>query len=465
MKSRPKRVHSAVMSTPSPPASARSSILSSPPHSPSEFPPPVSPRPASPPSVAPSAASQKESPAKRVRILKSSVAEEDIAPERSGSAIRVGAHVSASGGVENAVKNAAKIGANAFALFLKSQRQWKSTALAETTIKESFPNACKKFSYNPKRDMLPHGSYLVNLANPESSKREKSYECFIDDIKRCESLGIGLYNFHPGSPMKEDRVRAIGWVAEGVNRALNETKHVTIVLENMAGQGEVLGSYFEDLRDIIKLVKDKSRIGVCIDTCHLFAASESNDIRTPLTLHQTLTRFDSMVPFRYWKALHVNDSKFGLGMKKDRHENIGVGQIGLEGFWSLIRWNGPEGKKDWEGWRDVLWILETPNNGNDQVWKREIELLHQLETLEDPSHLPTIQAEWIKECAGLKLLGNPPKVLKISKVKNAVTPKNPKKIKPEVKVEPRIKRNPRSKRTIKNLKESSEEEEGSSEDK
>jgi AP endonuclease-1 len=222
--------------------------------------------------------------------------------------------------------------------------------------------------------MLPHGSYLVNLGNPAEEKRQKSYDCFLDDLQRCEAFGIGLYNFHPGSAMKENRATACGYVADAINRAHRATSTITIVLENMAGQGDVLGSRFEDLRQIIELVDDKDRVGCCIDVCHLFAAG--NDIRTPELLHQTLSDFFHLVPPHYLKALHVNDSKFDLGAKKDRHENLGLGFLGLASFWNLLHWPGLDGGSTaWEGWKDVIWVLETPSSENAEIWRREIEIV------------------------------------------------------------------------------------------
>ena len=276
---------------------------------------------------------------------------------------------------------------------------------------------------------MPHGSYLVNLANPDKVKRQKSYDCFLDDLQRCEAFGCGLYNFHPGSPMKEDRVTACGYVAEAINRAHRATSTVTIVLENMAGQGDVLGSRFEDLKQIIDLVDDKDRVGICVDTCHLFAASPDNDIRTPELIDKTLSALFALVPPRYLKALHVNDSKADLGAKKDRHENLGLGFIGLASFWNLLHWPGPDGGNEvWDGWKDVLWILETPNSENAEIWRREIEIvrlvrgpdhgacvlidhsprplqLHQLEDLDDPTQVPAIEAAWKVECARLHTEG------------------------------------------------------------
>ncbi|KAL7413575.1 xylose isomerase-like protein [Mrakia frigida] len=359
---------------------------------------PPSPPPVDPPIPAPATA---DLPPPRKRAKKEK--EPTVFPSRNTTSnIRIGAHVSAAGGVQMACDNAANIGARSFALFLKNQRQWSGPPLPVETVSSAFPDALKTHNYDSRKDILPHGSYLVNHANPDADKREKSYECFLDDLKRCESLGIAMYNFHPGSAMKQDRSTAIGFVAEAINRALGETKGVTIVLENMAGQGDVLGSRAEDLRDIIALVVDQTRVGVCVDTCHLHSSSLDNSLSPPSALHETLTRFFTIVPPRFLRALHVNDSKFAVGLKKDRHENLGFGHIGLEGFWGLLRWKGMDGSEKPWSWEEVVWILETPNDGCEEVWKREIELLHELEVLEDPSLIPEIQACWRKECSALK---------------------------------------------------------------
>ncbi|KAL6301648.1 xylose isomerase-like protein [Sparassis latifolia] len=201
---------------------------------------------------------------------------EDFAP-RALNEWKIGPHVSSAGGVENSIVNAATIGANAFALFLKSQRKWESSPFSAQSVL-SFKERMKAFGYSPDH-ILPHGSYLVNLGNPDEDKREKSYRCFLDDLKRCEELGLHLYNFHPGSTVGQASTEdSLSLVAACVNRAHKETANVVIVLENMAGSGNVLGSSFAELGSVIRQVEDKSRVGVCLDTCHMFAAGY--DIRT-----------------------------------------------------------------------------------------------------------------------------------------------------------------------------------------
>lgn len=204
-------------------------------------------------------------------------------------------------GVQNAVTNAIQIGANSFALFLKSQRKWDNPPLS-TEAKDLFISACKHHEYNAAEHAVPHGSYLVNLAQPDPTKAEQAYKGFLDDLKRCEALGIRLYNFHPGTTGGEPRPEAIGRIAAQLNKAHKETETVITLLENMAGAGNVIGNSWEDLRDIIELVEDKSRVGVCIDTCHAFAAG--HDLRSPEAFSGTMSAFDHIVGEKYLKAFH-----------------------------------------------------------------------------------------------------------------------------------------------------------------
>lgn len=216
-------------------------------------------------------------------------------------AMRIGAHVSAAGGVANALPNAVHIGANAFALFLKSQRKWDNPPLAPEA-RDAFVSGCKHHDYSAGEHALPHGSYLVNLAQVDETKAATAYKSFVDDLKRCDSLGIRLYNFHPGSTGGEPRPAAIARIAKQLNKAHIETESVITVLENMAGAGNVVGSTWEDLRDIIALVDKKDRVGVCIDTCHAFAAGL--DLRTPETFRKTMDDFNEIVGLTYLKAFH-----------------------------------------------------------------------------------------------------------------------------------------------------------------
>jgi AP endonuclease-1 len=229
---------------------------------------------------------------------------------------------------------------------------------------EAFREACKTHSYDARKHILPHGSYLINLAQPDEAKATQAYDCFLDDLKRCERLGIGLYNFHPGSTLGKPRQEALGRIAKALNKSHKETEFCKTVIENMAGHGNIIGGDFEDLRDIIKDVEDKSRIGVCLDTCHLFAAG--HDIRTKEAYNAVLASFDQIVGLRYLSALHLNDSKAPLGSRRDLHQNIGLGYLGVEPFRLIVNDHRLAG---------LPMILETPNEENPQVWADEIKLL------------------------------------------------------------------------------------------
>ncbi|KAK6340529.1 hypothetical protein TWF696_008855 [Orbilia brochopaga] len=301
-----------------------------------------------------------------------------IAKRTAGCAFKLGAHVAAAGGVENAVTNAVHIGANAFALFLKSQRKWESPPYKTANV-DAFRRLTKEMGYDSRKHMLPHGSYLVNLAQPDKEKAAKAYAGFVDDLKRAEALDIGLFNFHPGSTLDHPRHEAIGRIAAALNKAHKETKFVKTVLETMAGQGNVIGNKFEDLRDIIALVKDKSRVGVCIDTCHSFSAGY--DLRSPETYRAVMKEFDDVIGFKYLSALHLNDSKAPFKSHRDLHQNIGLGFLGLSAFRNVM--NTPE-------FHDIPMVLETPLPGDDvSVWAAEVKLLERLVGLapDDPEFL------------------------------------------------------------------------------
>ena len=275
----------------------------------------------------------------------------------------VGAHVSASGGVFNAPLNAKAIGAKAFALFTKNQRQWSAKPLDEETI-ELFKNNLKESGIEPKH-VLPHDSYLINLGHPEEEKRKKSLDAFIDEVRRCEQLGLDKLNFHPGSHLKKiDEERCLDLIAESMNIALNETEGVTLVIENTAGQGSNLGHRFEHLARLIDKVSDKSRVGVCLDTCHTFTAGY--DLRSKEAYEETMKEFDRIVGFEYLRGMHINDSKPKLGSRVDRHHSLGCGEIGWDAFGFIM--NDP--RMD-----DIPLILETID---DSIWAQEIRALYDL---------------------------------------------------------------------------------------
>lgn len=275
----------------------------------------------------------------------------------------VGAHVSASGGVENAPLNAESIGAKAFALFTKNQRQWSSNPLTKASIK-LFRENCEKYDYKPFQ-ILPHDSYLINLGHPEEGPLEKSRAAFLDEMQRCEQLGLDRLNFHPGSHLNvisiEDCLKRI---AESINFVLDKTKGVTAVIENTAGQGTNLGNAFEQLRVIIDNVEDKSRVGVCIDTCHAFTAGY--DVKTPAGFKDTFGKFSDIIGFEYLKGMHLNDSKKELATRVDRHDNIGKGFLGEEVFRMIMNDNRFD---------NMPLILETPD---ESLWEEEIRNLYSL---------------------------------------------------------------------------------------
>lgn len=274
----------------------------------------------------------------------------------------IGAHVSASGGVEFAPVNAHEIGANAFALFTKNQRQWVSKPLKEENIR-LFKENCTKYNFQTDY-ILPHDSYLINLGHPEEEGLEKSRAAFLDEMQRCEQLGLKLLNFHPGSHLNKISIEdCLALIAESINLTLEKTKGVTAVIENTAGQGSNLGSEFWQLRYIIDRVNDKSRVGICLDTCHTYTAGYDivNDY------DKVFDEFEKEVGFEYLRGMHLNDSKKELGSHVDRHDNIGQGLIGSAFFERLMK----DSRFD-----NMSLILETPD---ESKWAEEIAWLRSVE--------------------------------------------------------------------------------------
>lgn len=268
-----------------------------------------------------------------------------------------GAHVSASGGVENAVRNAKAIGATAFALFTKNQRQWLAPELTTAQI-DTFKRAMSEAGYSAMQ-VLPHDSYLINLGHPDDDGLEKSRESFFEEMRRCELLGLDRLNFHPGSHLKRiDEEGSLRRIAESINLALERTQGVTAVLENTAGQGSNLGFKFEHLAYIIDRVEDKSRVGVCLDTCHSFAAGY--DLRTPEACAATFEEFDKIVGFNYLRGMHLNDAMRSLGSRIDRHSPLGDGEIG----WECFKYIAQDSRFD-----NIPLVLETPD---EERWAEEI---------------------------------------------------------------------------------------------
>ncbi len=275
----------------------------------------------------------------------------------------IGPHVSTTGGVENAPVNAAAVGANAFALFTKNQRQWVSPPLTNKSI-DRFKENCEVHGFKPEY-ILPHDSYLINLGQPEKQALDKSRSAFLDEMQRCEQLGLKMLNFHPGSHLKKIPLEeCLRRIAESINIALDRTRGVTAVIENTAGQGSNVGFSFQHLAYIIDRVEDKQRVGVCLDTCHTYSAGY--DIKTVEGYNDTFREFDNTVGASYLKAIHLNDTKKELASRVDRHDSIGKGLLGLN-FFSLFM-------KD-PRFDDMPLILETPD---ESLWQEEIRMLRNL---------------------------------------------------------------------------------------
>ncbi len=275
----------------------------------------------------------------------------------------IGAHVSASGGVENAPINAHTIGATAFAFFTKNQRQWIAPPLTDKSI-EQFKANCEKFGYTDKQ-ILPHDSYLINLGSPDGDGLQKSRNAFIDEMLRCEMIGLKYLNFHPGAHLnKVTENECIKIIAESINIAISKTESVVAVIENTAGQGSNIGYRFEHLAQIIEQIDDKQRIGVCIDTCHAFAGGY--DLHTREGYEKSFEDFDNIVGFKYLCCMHLNDAKKELGSRVDRHDSLGKGSLGIDTFKWIMQDSRFEG---------IPLILETPD---DTIWAEEIKLLKEM---------------------------------------------------------------------------------------
>ncbi|HFD14168.1 MAG TPA: deoxyribonuclease IV [Epsilonproteobacteria bacterium] len=291
----------------------------------------------------------------------------------------VGAHVSASGGVDNAPLNAMAIGAKAFAVFTKNQRQWVAKPLETKTI-DAFHTNLEASGILPEH-VLPHDSYLINLGHPEVEKLEKSRDAFVDELERCHILGLDKLNFHPGShlvkiPKKDPEymdklmkaeLGCLDVIAESLNLAIDATPNsdVKLVIENTAGQGSNLGYKFEHLAHIIDKVENKSRVGICLDTCHTFTGGY--DLRTREAYDETMDAFGRIVGFEYLMGMHINDSKPKLGSRVDRHHSLGQGEIGWDAFKFIM--NDPH-------MDDIPLILETID---ETIWAEEIRALYALE--------------------------------------------------------------------------------------
>lgn len=276
---------------------------------------------------------------------------------------RVGAHVSIAGGVEHAPLNAKAIGAKAFGLFTKNQRQWNAKPLTNTQV-SAFRQNLEEGGFRPG-DALPHDGYLINLGHPQADRWEKSLNAFIDELQRCELLGLPLLNFHPGSHLRQiSEEQCLDRIGDAINRALDKTRGVTAVIENTAGQGSNLGHTLEQLAGIIQRVEDTSRIGVCLDTCHAFTSGY--ELRTADGYEKFFKTFDQIVGMTYLKGMHLNDSKPDLGSRVDRHESLGKGRLGLDLFRRIMNDDRLE---------EMPLILETIDA---TLWPEEIRLLYDM---------------------------------------------------------------------------------------
>lgn len=275
----------------------------------------------------------------------------------------IGAHVSTAGGVQNAPLRAGEIGAKAFALFTGSSNRWMSKSITQQTAAE-FRENCDKFGFTPEV-ILPHDNFLINLGSPDAEKLEKSRKSFLAEMHRCEQLGLTMLNFHPGSHLNQiTPEESLDLIAESINMTLDKTSGVTAVLESTAGQGSNLGFRFEQLAQIIDKIEDKSRIGVCVDTCHTHSAGY--DLATEDGYNQTWKEFDEIIGAQYLRALHLNDNKRTLGSRIDRHEKIGYGSLGEEFFIRLVN----DSRFD-----NMPLILETPD---EEAWPQEIAWLYSM---------------------------------------------------------------------------------------
>ena len=275
----------------------------------------------------------------------------------------IGAHVSAQKGVSQAPVNAHEIGARAFALFTRNPSRWQSSAITEKEA-QKFKDNCKLYGYSPQQ-ILPHDSYLINLGSPDPEGLEKSRKAFLDEMQRCEQLGLTLLNFHPGSHLNKIEINdCLDRIAESINITLQQTLGVKAVIENTAGQGSNLGFSFSQIARIIDGIDDKERVGVCIDTCHAFAAGY--DLSTPAGYEKDWQEFEDLIGWQYFSAMHINDTKKGLASRVDRHESLGKGMIGSDFFPMLM--NDPH-------MDNIPLILETPD---ESLWSQEIAWLYSL---------------------------------------------------------------------------------------
>ena len=271
-----------------------------------------------------------------------------------------GAHVSISGGVENAPLNAAALGASAFAMFTKNQRQWNAPPFREEAI-EAFKANCARHGFSAGQ-IWAHDSYLINLGQPDPGKRASAVKAFTDELERCRQLGIQLLNFHPGSSLKQvSDEEDIALIASSVRQALDEVPDVIAVFENTAGQGSNMGWNFTQLSAMIEQTGLPERCGVCLDTCHAFAAGF--DLSSAAGYDAFWEEFETKIGLKFLKGMHLNDAKGSCGSRLDRHDSLGKGNIGIDAFKRLLA----DPRTD-----NIPLILETPD---ESLWMEEIALL------------------------------------------------------------------------------------------
>lgn len=276
----------------------------------------------------------------------------------------IGAHVSIENGVSLAPLRAKEIGARSFALFTGHSNRWQSKAIpAEEAA--AFKENCEVGGYTPDM-ILPHDNFLINLGSPDAEKLAKSRKSFKDEMKRCAQLGLKMLNFHPGSHLNElTEEECLDRIAESLNIVLGEVDGVAAIIETTAGQGTNLGHRFEQIRRIIDGVEDKSRVGVCLDTCHSFSAGY--DLATEEGYKETWAAFDEIIGKDYLRGIHLNDDKRELGSRIDRHASLRTGTLGDEFFRRFVN----DSRFD-----NMPIILETPDPA---LWPAEIEWLYSLE--------------------------------------------------------------------------------------
>ncbi|TKJ42406.1 deoxyribonuclease IV [candidate division LCP-89 bacterium B3_LCP] len=275
----------------------------------------------------------------------------------------LGAHVSIAGGIQNAPLNGRKIGCDAIQIFAKNQTQWQAKPYTDENI-EGFKENLKTTGINP---VIIHDSYLINLCTSDKVKLEKSINAYLDELKRAQTLKVPYLVMHPGSHLQNGEEWGLVKIAESLNYIHERTPDYQVItlLETTAGQGTNLGYRFEHLASIREMVVQKDRIGVCADTCHMFAAGY--DLKTDQGYSDTWNRFDDIVGIENLKCFHLNDSKKPLSSRVDRHEHIGQGHLGIEPFKKLMA--DPR-------FEDLPGLLETP--GDEEDFIRNLKLLRSL---------------------------------------------------------------------------------------